>query len=459
MPSQQDTKRKNSDDLNLNGQSNSKYNFTKSSNKPPEHLSEFYSFMSNSSTIPTSPGREPTGGSYEYSQRINREPSLNTFTSFSPSVSDLSNILTSQDFQHTTEKYSNIIDKAEKLRLSLANVCEAANEFGHALEDSINECPKVNNSKNVSNGIMNAGGLQHIIAANQNILSSLILLSFEQPLRKELQNLQEEYSSNYKFYQQEVKSKSNLLKEKELENLKLSKSKTRNLNTYKINLLSLTNQIDDIDRLKYEYYHEINSMIENFNRDHLLLRTGSLVRAQLEIYEGIAKKGWSGGGLDELLAISPDLFGTDYTDEEDEQLEDEAHGKDDENVSHERRSIHRGRDGSLSGADSSSQIDDTDNTIELSKRSHSALNLVRSNTEVSNKSAHELEGNYRQSSSKLENNNKGIGECSQDESFSLPAINYSNTVLNQTAKLSDSNSTKENDISIDNNNILNELDD
>lgn len=113
----------------------------------------------------------------------------------------------------------------------------------------------------------------------------------------------------------------------------------------------------------------------------------------------------------------------------------------------------------MSGADSSSQIDDTDNTIELSKRSHSALNLVRSNTEVSNKSAHELEDDCRQSSSKLENNNKGIGECSQDESFSLPAINYSNTVLNQTAKLSDSNSTKENDISIDNNNILNELDD
>ena len=455
MPSHQDTTRKNSDNLNLNGQNHSKYTSTKSPNKPPEHLSEFYSFMSNSSNILASSGRESTGG---YIQRKNREPSLNTFTSFSPSVSDLSNILTSQDFQHTTERYSNIIDKAEKLRLSLAKVSEAASEFGHALEDSINECPKVNNSKDVSNGIMNAGGLQHIIASNQNILSSLIFLSFEKPLRKELIKLQEEYNSNYKFYQQEVKSKSKLLKEKEVENLKLSKSKTRNLNTYKINLLSLTNQIDDIDRLKYEYYHEINSMIENFNRDHLLIKTGSLVRAQLEVYEGIAKKGWSGGGLDELLAISPDLFGADYTDEEDEQLEDEAHGKYDEIVYHERGSIHQSRNGSFSREDSNSQIDDTDNTIELSRRSHSALNLVRSSTETSNKSSHEPEGKGRRNSSKLENNNKNISECSQDESFSLPAINYSNTVLNQTAKLSDSNSTKENDISIDNNNILNELD-
>ncbi|CUM48992.1 uncharacterized protein AC631_05723 [Debaryomyces fabryi] len=449
MPSQQNTTRKNSD--YLNELKHGKYSYNTSANKPPQHLSEFYSFMSNNSNASASPGRELTRGSYEYNQRMNREPSLNTFTSFSPSVSDLSNILTSQDFQHTTEKYSNIIDKAEKLRLSLAGVCEAASEFGHALEDSINECPKVNNSKNVSNGIMNAGGLQHIIAANQNILSSLILLSFEQPLRKELQNLQEEYSSNYKFYQQEVKSKSNLLKEKELENLKLSKSKTRNLNTYKINLLSLTNQIDDIDRLKYEYYHEINSMIENFNRDHLLVRTGSLVRAHLEIYEGIAKKGWSGGGLDELLAISPDLFGTDYTDEEDEQLEDEARSKNNE-ISHERISAQRDNSRSLSEADSDSQIDDTDNTIELSKRSQSA-NLVRCNTEVSKKISHELEGGEEHNLG-----NCSQGDSTQDESFSLPAINNSNTVLNQSAKLLDSNSTQDNDISIDNNDILNELD-
>lgn len=452
MPSQQNTIRKYSNDY-LNDQNHGKYTYNKSANKPPEHLSEFYSFMSNSSNVPVSPGRDLTRDSYDYNQRINREPSLNTFTSFSPSVSDLSNILTSQDFQNTTEKYSHIIDKAEKLRLSLAGVCEAASEFGHALEDSINECPKVNNSKNVSNGIMNAGGLQHIIAANQNILSSLISLSFEKPLRKELQNLQEEYSSNYKFYQQEVKSKSKLLKEKELENLKLSKSKTRNLNTYKVNLLSLTNQIDDIDRLKYEYYHEINSMIENFNRDHLLVRTGSLIRAQLEMYEGIAKKGWSGGGLDELLAISPDLFGTDYTDEEEEQIEDEAHSKSDE-ISHKKISAQRGGSGSLSGVDSSSQIDDTDNTIELSKRSQSALNLIRSNTEISKKSSHELEGNE---SHKLES--CGQGDCTQDESFSLPAINNSNTVLNQTSKLLDSNSSKDDDISIENNDILNELDD
>lgn len=84
---------------------------------------------------------------------------------------------------------------------------------------------------------------------------------------------------------------------------------------YKSNLLNLTSQLDEIDRLKYDYYHEVNSMISKFNQDHLLIKTGSLVRAQLEIAEGIARKGWSGGGLDELLSVSPDLFETNDSDD------------------------------------------------------------------------------------------------------------------------------------------------
>lgn len=214
------------------------------------------------------------------------------------------------------ETYTALIDKAAALRKTLAQVSQSASEFGQALEDCVSKCPKVNNPRPVCDGLINAGGLQYMIGSNQQILSRLVQTSFEDPLREQLQKLELDYKSSYGFYQQEVKQKSRALREKELENIKLSKQRTRNLNTYKHNLLNLTNQLDEIDRLKYDYYHEINSMIEKFYLEQLLLKTGSLVRAQLEIYEGIAKKGWSGGGLDDLLAVSPDLFEVKYSDTE-----------------------------------------------------------------------------------------------------------------------------------------------
>ncbi|EGW35557.1 uncharacterized protein SPAPADRAFT_58786 [Spathaspora passalidarum NRRL Y-27907] len=239
-----------------------------------------------------------------------RQTSLNTFTSFSPSVLDMSSndIITTTDFKHITNTYEELFKTATNLQAALEAVSAAANQFGQALEQCISECPKVNNTTMVEDGISNAAGLQYIMASNHQILGRMMHTSFIEPLQQELIKLKVEYGQNHSYYQQEIKSKSKLLKEHEAENLKLRKKKTRDLNKYKNNLLSLTNQLDDIDRVKYEYYHEINALVAGYNREHLLTRTGGLVRAELEIYESIAKKGWSGGGLDQLLSVSPDLF-------------------------------------------------------------------------------------------------------------------------------------------------------
>lgn len=295
-----------------------------SSAPPPEHLSEFYSFMNNKSSISVSPNHSPHSKNTEISefrgQRMNRPPSLNTFTSFTPSVLDLPNILTSKDFENTLGTYQKVLDKAENFKTALLEVSKAANEFGEALEDSINECPKVNINKPVSDGLINAGSLQYIVGGNNQILARLLSQNFQSPIEKELHILKSEYNKNFEFYQKEIKAKTKSLRQKELENIKLSKLKTRNLTEYKANLVSLTNQLDEIDRLKYDYYHDINSMLEKFNQEHLLTKTGSIVRAELELFEGIARKGWSGGGLDQLLAISPDLFAVDY--DQDDEIKD-----------------------------------------------------------------------------------------------------------------------------------------
>lgn len=277
-------------------------------NKYSPQLDQFSLFFSESKRRSNNEERIFTSAQDDETSSRTKQPSVTTFESFSSSILDLPTIITNKDFDSYTANYTKLLDKAADYRKKLAELSIITNEFGDALDDCINKCPKVNNSKIVNDGIINSGGLQYVLSNNSSILSKLIENNFEKPLATEIELLQKNYQNNLNFYQTEIKSKTRQLRLKELENIKLTNQKTKNLHSYKSNLVNLTNQLDEIDRLKYDYYHEINSMIENFNQRHLLIKTGSLVKAQLELLETVARKGWSGGGLDEVLAISPDLF-------------------------------------------------------------------------------------------------------------------------------------------------------
>ena len=76
---------------------------------------------------------------------------------------------------------------------------------------------------------------------------------------------------------------------------------------YKNSLLELTSQIDDIDDLKLQYFQSAYDLVENTS-SQIVQYVSSIARAEVEIYEGIARKGWSGGGLDSLIATGPDPF-------------------------------------------------------------------------------------------------------------------------------------------------------
>lgn len=336
--------------------------------------------------------------------RVIRRTSLNTidtFTSFSPSVLDLPNILTSRDFETTVSTYSKVILKAQVLQKALDEVSRATSEFGQALEDSINENPKIQNPRSVREGINNAGGLQILISTNQQILGRLIGENFEKPLRSELEKLKYEYQQNHIYYQQEIRSRSKILREQELKNIKLSKLKTRNISEYKNNLVELTKQVEEIDRLKYGYYHEINLMLEKFNQDQLLTRTGSLVRAQLEIYEGIAKKGWSGGGLDDLLSVSPDLF-TQDSDFRDQAIQEE-----------EESELER-----LEGRESEREDEDTE-LAEGDRTFQYEVDAVDTSSVTDSPKPE----------NPLEESSPRVIDRSMDESFLLPVVNNSNSLL------------------------------
>lgn len=407
---------------------------------PPEHLSEFFSLMSNSSDMSLQQGKSSTQIKYSGSStspatpKISasgqhpRRPSLNTidtFTSFSPSVLDLPNILTSKDFLSTVETYGTLLERASNLKKALDEVSRCTGEFGQALEDCVNDCPKVQNSRPVEDGMINAGGLHYMISSNQQILGRLIEQSFEIPLKRELLKLKEEYQVNHTYYQQEIKSRSRVLRESELQNLKLSKLKTRNLTSYKNNLMDLTRQVEEIDRLKYGYYREINLMLERFNQEKLLPRTGSLVRAQLELYEGIAKKGWSGGGLDNLLAVSPDLF----AEEDEEEGIDDVMGKNRYGLTEDNRNFPLTGNINSLREEPLNEADEGDDSAIFEADANETMETVKLTDDLP--SGHKYEPNTDGSSTPIptKSRNNERFDSSMDESFSLPVVNNSNSLL------------------------------
>jgi hypothetical protein len=309
--------------------------------QPPDHLSEFYSFVGPAtpdlsrsgpkSSPPTrgTPIQERRNGHFRTDSasswaigsifRKSSIASINTTRSTIASTSfgnvannhpDLPALITSNEINATTNSYRHLLDAAAGYREALMSASKAAAEFGAALE----ACSRCKGAGNSSEGLQAAGGLHYLVSNHQQILAKSIHSAFEIPVKTQLETFKYVTNENERKFKIELREKSRLLKKREAENQKMAQRRVRNLAEYRNALLELTSQIDDIDRLKYSYFQSAYDLAESTSGE-ILSHAASIVRAQLEIYEGIARKGWSGGGLEDLIATCPDPF----TNEEDDK--------------------------------------------------------------------------------------------------------------------------------------------
>lgn len=181
---------------------------------------------------------------------------------------------------------------------------------------------------------MNAGGLQYLIASNTHILSESLYRGFEVPLLHELDSYKEKTNENEERYKKEANEKSKELRKREQDHLKLARQRKRSgysplfrqldyfsswastaaadghedLTTFRSALVDLTRQIDELDNLKYTHYRSALSLSQETST-RILDSSALVVRAEIEIFEKIAQKGWdSSGGLDDLISRSADPF-------------------------------------------------------------------------------------------------------------------------------------------------------
>ncbi|RYP53618.1 hypothetical protein DL769_010487 [Monosporascus sp. CRB-8-3] len=274
----------------------------------------------------------PDSPTYSYASTANRLSSYNL--PLPPPPRPAHTVLTKADLEQSQQAYSDLLATAKSYRVALATLSTAASAFGSALEacarlkesraEALITAPPVggashhqlttsSNSFAANKGsctadlILSAGGVHHLIANHQQILSETVYRSFEVPLLHELDAWRRAVEDEEECYKAEMAVRSREIRRLEKEGLKLHRQRRRDVGVLREHLVELTARLDGLTVLHAD--HARTLLRDSQEASARVLDAGcSLVRAEVDIFESLARKGWSGGGLDELLEKGRDLF-------------------------------------------------------------------------------------------------------------------------------------------------------
>jgi hypothetical protein len=225
-------------------------------------------------------------------------------------------VLTKSDLDNSTTAYTSLLSTAKTYRQALATLSSAASSFGSALES----CARLKEARadiispssrssggTTSDPLLAAAGLQHLIANHHQILSETLYRSFEVPLLHELDKWRAAVSDEEEGYQTAVKAQSREIRRLEKEGLKLHKQRRRDVAKFREHLVELTTKLDGLTAIHGEH---ARTLLRESQETSLRIvdASCSLVRAEIDIFESLARKGWSGGGLEDVLEKGVDLF-------------------------------------------------------------------------------------------------------------------------------------------------------
>ena len=307
------------------------------SNITPEryapHLSEFYPIMNNNHTnggtnntllpgqMMTSPQRSentPNTSKFMSSRNSMRRPS--SVTSNTQSImSDLQTLITRRDVKQTKEAMNSLHETADEFQHALSLVASCSSKMASEFENfaKLKGC-----NDDTAEKFMNASGLFHLLGNHELIMSQFV----NNLLIESIKDMSDEFQFKSKSLENKFNSKrkeeSLKLKIQEKFNNDFSRRNVRNLISYRESLNNLQNQLDQLELLKYDYYNDSYQLVES-TCNKVLKNVASITRAQVEISENIARKGWSGGGLDDLLIDADDPFTKNDDDEEEDEDEEE----------------------------------------------------------------------------------------------------------------------------------------
>lgn len=229
-------------------------------------------------------------------------------------------VLTKSDLDNSTNAYTSLLSTAKSYRQALATLSTAASSFGSALESCarLKEaradilCPPSSSSAHstTSDSLLAAAGLQHLVANHHQILSETLYRSFEVPLLHELDKWRAAVSDEEEGYQSAIKAQSREIRKLEKDGLKLHRQRRRDVSKFREHLVELTTKLDGLTAIHGEH---ARTLLRESQETSLRIvdASCSLVRAEIDIFESLARKGWTGGGLEDVLEKGVDLFAGD----------------------------------------------------------------------------------------------------------------------------------------------------
>lgn len=158
-----------------------------------------------------------------------------------------------------------------------------------------------------ADNLLAASGVHQLIANHQQILSETVYRSFEVPLLHELDQWQRRIEEEEVAYQKEAKVMSREIRKMEKEGLRLHKQRKRDVGKFREHLVQLTMKLDSLTGLSGGHSRGLLRDCQEMSKGIVECSAG-LVRAEVDIFEALARKGWNGGGLDELLEKGKDFF-------------------------------------------------------------------------------------------------------------------------------------------------------
>jgi hypothetical protein len=143
-------------------------------------------------------------------------------------------------------------------------------------------------------------------------LSEVVYRSFEVPLLHELDTWNRKIEEEEVMYQTSVKAMSKEIRRLEKEGMKVYKQRKRDVRLFRDHLVNLTSKLDGLTSLHGGHSRGLLRDCQEAS-GRIVECSAGLVRAEVDIFEALARKGWNGGGLDELLEKGRDLFSNDET--------------------------------------------------------------------------------------------------------------------------------------------------
>ena len=139
------------------------------------------------------------------------------------------------------------------------------------------------------------------------MLSDAIYRGFEVPLLHELDTYRGLTQEMEEHYIARMTEKTNILHKMKQDQLKAVHKKHQDLGSFKRALVELTLQVDELEKIKNMHYHTaFDAASSTWAR--VLDCSSTVARAEIEIYEYVARKGLIGGGLEALLIRGVDPF-------------------------------------------------------------------------------------------------------------------------------------------------------